>query len=233
MNGCPLDTGVRASRIVNLCFHGIGEPARQLEHDEQQYWVTDAQFCELLDVIVRSHYSVRITFDDGNASDAAYALPALRERGLTAEFFIIAGRLGKPGSLGRDDTRGLVRDGMAVGSHGMHHRPWRNLNDDALRIELEDAPRMLEGILGRRVRTASLPFGSYDRRVLAAVRRSGIARAYTVDRAPAFNDAWLQARYTITRNDSPQSLERLLRRPRGSFVHAQLVGAKSLAKRWR
>ena len=47
---------------------------------------------------------MRISFDDGNASDLEIGLPALLERGLTATFFVLAGRLGRPGSLDADEV---------------------------------------------------------------------------------------------------------------------------------
>jgi peptidoglycan/xylan/chitin deacetylase (PgdA/CDA1 family) len=75
--------------VLNLCFHGIGVPGRELEPGEENNWVEAAQFEELLDVIVRFP-SVRISFDDGNSSDAELALPALRRRNLTATFFVLS-----------------------------------------------------------------------------------------------------------------------------------------------
>jgi len=94
-------------RCINLCFHGVGEPARELEPDEELYWVDVPRFEELLDAAAGED-AVRLTFDDGNASDRSVALPALLERDLTASFFVIAARLGQPGSLSEDDVHALV-----------------------------------------------------------------------------------------------------------------------------
>jgi hypothetical protein len=85
----------RPGRVLNLCFHGIGPPRRELEPGEAELRISPAQFEELLDVIVRVP-ALRLTFDDGNASDAEFALPALVRRHLTAAFFIISGRIGQP-----------------------------------------------------------------------------------------------------------------------------------------
>src|SRR3954467_1757965 len=111
--------------IVNLCFHGIGQPDRALEPDEAQYWIDVDQFESLLTEAARNP-SIQLSFDDGNASDASVALPALVARGLTATFFVIAGRLGQPGSLTVGDVRALADAGMTIGSHGMHQRAWRS-----------------------------------------------------------------------------------------------------------
>ena len=190
----------RHSDVINLCFHGIGTPARPLEPDEGQYWVEVRQFEELLRTI-RKYPSIRITFDDGNASDATYALPALRAHDLEATFFVIAGRLDEPGSLARSGVSALLSSGMTIGSHGMIHRPWRSLDDAALRSELADSANVLGTLVGEPIREVSCPFGDYDRRVLAAIRKHGYARAYTVDGAAAKDHAWLQSRYTVRSHD--------------------------------
>ena len=71
----------RPSEVFNVCFHGIGAPQRGLEVDEEQYWVEVDQFEEMLEMIRRYSF-IRITFDDGNASDVTSALPALLRHGL-------------------------------------------------------------------------------------------------------------------------------------------------------
>jgi peptidoglycan/xylan/chitin deacetylase (PgdA/CDA1 family) len=218
--------------VFNICFHGIGTPGRTLEPDEDLYWVTPAQFEKLVEVISRFP-SVRITFDDGNASDAAIALPLLLQHNLKATFFVLAGRLDMPGSLAATEVRGLVQQGMSVGSHGMWHRPWRSLDDSQLQEELSEASEVIAQAAGRPVSQVACPFGSYDRRVLGAVRRRGFSRVYTVDGGPARADAWLQSRYTIRAGDSPADIERLARSPRGDAASQFVRSAKSFVKRWR
>lgn len=221
-----------STEVINLCFHGLGEPGRALEADEEQYWLDVAQFQEFLNVISR-YPSIRITFDDGNASDAGHALPALVGYGLTASFFVVAGRLNRPGSLTSSDIHDLVRAGMTVGSHGMVHRPWRSLDDQELRSELADATQVISDVAGHPISEVACPFGSYDRRVLRAIRRHGFRRVYTVDGPAARSDAWLQSRYTLRRDHTPADLERIARAPRGSAFGSALRMSKTLAKRLR
>jgi peptidoglycan/xylan/chitin deacetylase (PgdA/CDA1 family) len=196
-------------RIINLTFHGIGDPKRRLEPDEDQIWLDPGHFEAILDSAV-GRSDVRITFDDGNASDLEYALPALRRRGLTATFFLVVGRLGAPGFLNESGIQELAAAGMDVGSHGMHHRPWRRLDDHALREELVDAKHQLEGVIERPVTEAACPFGSYDSRVLRALQRHGYRRAYTSDRGTARPDNWIQARNTVRPTDGTGMVERIL-----------------------
>jgi peptidoglycan/xylan/chitin deacetylase (PgdA/CDA1 family) len=222
----------RSGEILNLCFHGIGSPGRPLEPDEGQYWLEVAQFEEFLEVVA-GHPSVRITFDDGNASDAALALPALCRRNLKATFFVVSGRLDQEGSLSAAEVRGLVQSGMTVGSHGMRHVSWRSISDQELHEELTVATDAIADAAGQPVRQVACPFGSYDRRVLKAIRRHGFSRVYTVDGGPARNDAWLQSRHTVRADDTAADIERRARQPRRSSLPAAVRTAKSFAKRWR
>jgi peptidoglycan/xylan/chitin deacetylase (PgdA/CDA1 family) len=220
------------SPVVNLCFHGIGTPGRELEPNEHLCWVTVEQFEEML-AVVAAYPSLRLTFDDGNASDVAVALPALLRGGLRGEFFVLAGRLGQPGSLDTDDVRTLAEAGMIVGSHGMRHRAWRLLDTPALEDEMVTAAAVLAEATGRPVRHAACPFGAYDRTVLRELRRRGYTRVYTVDGGPARPDRWLQSRYVIGCTDTPRMLERLAQDPDGGRGRATVRAAKSAIKRWR
>lgn len=183
-------------RLINLTFHGIGDADRAFEPGEADVWVSRERFGSLLDAVT-GRDDVRITFDDGNASDLRVALPALRDRGLHATFFVVASRLRTPGFLDAAGVRALADADMAIGCHGMRHRPWRDLDDAALREELSDARRRLEDIVQRPVDAAGCPFGSYDRRVLGHLRRYGYERVYTSDRGTARANAWLQPRTSL------------------------------------
>jgi peptidoglycan/xylan/chitin deacetylase (PgdA/CDA1 family) len=214
------------ARSINLTFHGVGVPDRHLDPGEEGVWIGRDQLLSLLDRAA-SRDDVVLTFDDGNASDLLEGLPALRERGLTAKFFVVAGRLGARGYLDADGVRELAAAGMEIGCHGMHHRAWRGLRKPALQEELVDARLMLEGILGRPVTGAACPFGSYDRRVLHALRRAGYLRVYTSDRGAAPPDAWLQPRNTVGPRDDEHLLELV---PVGDGFKRR---AKLAVKRWR
>jgi peptidoglycan/xylan/chitin deacetylase (PgdA/CDA1 family) len=222
----------RAGEILNLCFHGIGMPDRTLEPDEENFWITPAQFQEFLDVVVR-YPSVHITFDDGNKSDVEFALPQLRQRKLTATFFVISGRLDQRGSLATTDVRDLVQAGMGVGSHGMRHRPWRTVRAEELHEELAGARDAIAQAAGQPVQQVACPFGSYDRRVLRAIRQRGFTRVYTVDGGTARTGAWLQSRYTVRSGDTPAEIERRSRLPHEPALPHATRTAKSLVKRWR
>jgi peptidoglycan/xylan/chitin deacetylase (PgdA/CDA1 family) len=218
-------------RTINLTFHGIGRPERPLEPGEEQVWLASDQFESALDA-VNGHTGIRLTFDDGNASDVDFALEELCKRGLTATFFIVAGRLGHPGFVDDAGIRTLVDAGMGIGCHGMHHRPWQRLDEHALEVELSDARQLLEEAAGHPITEASCPFGSYDRRVLRTLREHGYRRAYTSDEGATRPGAWLQSRNTVTPENAQGLVDRILAGDRSS---AGLLRrrARMTVKRWR
>jgi peptidoglycan/xylan/chitin deacetylase (PgdA/CDA1 family) len=175
---------------------------------------------------------VRVSFDDANSSDVLIALPALLDRGLTAQFFLVAARLGSPGSLTVDDVRELSAKGMSIGTHGMSHRPWTGMTPAVREAELVTARRLLEGAAGVPVTEAACPLGRYDRRLLADLRRLGYRRVYTSDRATGRADGWLQPRFSVRREDTPQSLRAVLLTRPGLAGRAR-QHAKAAVKRMR
>lgn len=194
-----------AQEIRNVSFHGVGDPGPEREPGEHRYWVAVDLFFRVLDECAERG-DVRISFDDGNASDVAIALPALVERGLVADFFPIAGRLGTRGNLDADGVRALVEAGMPVGTHGLAHRAWTSTTAEELTEELETARARIAEATGRPVDRAACPFGAYDRRVLRRLRDLGYRRVFTSDRRPAREEEWCQARYSVRARDTMESL---------------------------
>lgn len=218
-------------RTINLTFHGVGQPERRLDPGEDAVWLDLAEFDAALHSVT-GRSDVRLTFDDGNASDVIHALPALRQRGLTATFFVSAGKLGAPGYLDRAGVAALAAAGMRIGCHGMDHRDWRRLDGHQLREELLDAKRILEAIVDRPVTEAACPFGSYDRRVLRSLRRFGYSRVFTSDRGTAPARRWLQPRNTVHTGDVRSELAGVLT-GEASGYGALRRGARLAAKRMR
>ncbi|WP_426594488.1 polysaccharide deacetylase family protein [Cellulomonas sp. McL0617] len=216
--------------VHNICFHGIGDPGRAIDEDEARYWVTHNDFLRILDAIA-PWPTLAISFDDGNASDVELGMPALQERGLTATFFVLAGRLDVPGSLASTDVVALRDAGMGIGSHGMDHVSWRSLTPDARQRELVDARDVISGIAGG-VTEAALPRGQYDRTTLSWLRRLGYEAVYTSDRRPGAAGAWLQPRFSATRDDTAESITRAALDPRSAVERARL-SLKGLVKRLR
>lgn len=197
-------------RVLN--FHGIGAPGRALEPGEADYWISVDRFRDVLDRIARHPDRDRlfITFDDGNISDLAIAAPELERLGLVAEFFVLADRIGKPGSLGVSDILALLSAGMRIGSHGVAHRDWAGLSASELDDELNASRAMLEEVCGEPVRSAAIPFGRYNAAVLAALRKAGYAAAYSSDGGTMDSSAFLRPRTSIRQDTDDPALEAIL-----------------------
>ncbi|MGW0808376.1 polysaccharide deacetylase family protein [Nonomuraea sp. NPDC002799] len=217
--------------IINLTVHGIGDTDRPLDPGEDGTWVTVEQFERVLDAVV-DRKDVRITFDDGNASDVEIALPRLLERGLRGEFFVLAGLIGQPGRVTADGVAELVRSGMRVGSHGWGHRDWRRLGPGQVSEELSQAHQVIGGLCGHPVTRVAIPFGSYDRHVLGRLRTAGVTCAYTSDGGRATPGSWLQARNSLRHDLDERWIHRVLD-DRPPLAHRARKAAARLYKRAR
>lgn len=220
-----------AETVINVCFHGIGTPRREMEPGEDRYWISVDTYHRVLDDLA-GWPSTRISFDDGNASDVEIGLPGLLSRGLTADFFVLAGRFGTSGSLDEADVKELVASGMTVGTHGMNHIPWRGLDPATNRAELVDARARIAAVTGTTVDAAACPLGRYDRRLLADLRRFGYRRVYTSDRRVADPNAWLQPRFSIRADDTAESF-RAQATAVPSVAQRATDTVKGVIKRWR
>jgi peptidoglycan/xylan/chitin deacetylase (PgdA/CDA1 family) len=195
----PEDTAAPGApaRTVILNFHGIGRPGRPLEAGEDRFWIDRDTYRAILDLVAAQGPAVQLTFDDGNRSDIEIGAPELAARGLTATFFVLAGRLDTRGSLTTGDVRALAATGHRIGTHGHDHVDWRRLDAAGAVREFDTARATLEATAGCAIDQASVPFGAYDRRVLRALRSRGIAEVHTSDRGVVHGAPFIRPRNCI------------------------------------
>ena len=198
--------------IINICFHGIGTAGDEREPGEASYWIGRDLFLGVLDEVC-DRPDIRLSFDDGNASDIEVGLPALVERGLRATFFPIAGRLEESGSLSPADLRALRAAGMDIGTHGWAHIPWRRLSPQEQEREFVTAREVLAAASGGPIVDAALPLGRYDRAMLSRLRGLDYRTVFTSDRYPTRASEWLQPRYSVTATDTVASVRAIITRP--------------------
>lgn len=217
------------SSVVIFNVHGIGPAGRDLDPGEDKTWVTVEQFERVLD-LAAGRDDVRFTFDDGNESDVTIALPRLVERGMTAEFFVLAGQLDRSGRLDADGVRELLKAGMPVGSHGWDHRDWRRIDDRQAEEEFVRAHEVLGEIVGHPVETAAIPFGSYDRHVLRRLRLAKVSRVYTSDGGPARTGSWLQPRNSLHHDVDVAWTQRVLSNRASLPQRARRIAARAVKR---
>lgn len=186
------------NRLTILMYHGLIRHPGDLQHidaEDRPYTLGLDEFEAQLDALVGAGIPVHdpsrlelgatldpgviITFDDGHASNAELALPALRARAMSACFFVTTGFVGqRPGYCSWNQVRELSSLGMHVGGHGHSHRFLADLDDAQLRTELGQSSDLLHRHLGIRPRQMSFPGGRYDARAVDFARRLGFEVLY-------------------------------------------------------
>ena len=218
-----------------LSFHGLGLAPATVPADEVQFWMAVDHFAAFTAQAARwsSHTGVPLvfTFDDGNASDLLAAAPVLQSHGLPGAFFACTGRIGQPDYLSAPDLRELAARGFEVGSHGVDHRDWSTLRGPDLAHEVHQSQTILGEILGSPITTAALPFGGYNRRVIAELRQAGYRTVYSSDPGISPKGSWLCQRWTYVEGD-PFDLDAMVQLSRRPAYRLKLA-AKELVKRWR
>lgn len=135
---------------------------------------------------------VLITFDDGFADFAEYALPALAERELSSTMYVTTGALaGSTGGsvlphapmLSVADLPWLESQGVEIGGHSHTHRQLDLLPASEVAGELIRCRDLLSGWLGHRIRSFAYPHGYWRAQVRELVRDAGFDSGCTVGEA--------------------------------------------------
>lgn len=207
-------------------------PPAVLSEQSRRFWLPLDVFerCLLTAAdIERAHdIEIQFTFDDGNQTDFDQALPRLRAHDRKATFFVCAGRLDKPGYLGRGQLRTMAAAGMTIGCHGYDHLSWPGTSDELLRHELLDGKLAIEAALGTPIDVASAPFGALDRRVVKAAADAGFKCLFASSGGFATAATGLIPRNTLKagfepERDMPQLVARHLRAWAGIYDTARRI----------
>lgn len=222
-------------RGIVLSFHGIGTPPLGIPDEERPFWIAEDLFAAFIASAPSKAKALGVdlfaTFDDGNRSDLEIAAPLLARHGVAGAFFPCSGRVAKAGYLSEDDIRRLFALGFEIGSHGIDHVPWTEQGNDGLDREVVGSMHTLESILGEKIRTAAIPFGKYNRRVLAKLKATGYTKIYSSDRGFGNPTAMLTRRWTY-KSDEPFDLGYFVAKS-SSIRNRLMVEAKGIIKALR
>ncbi|MGC0423037.1 polysaccharide deacetylase family protein [Embleya sp. AB8] len=151
--------------------------------------------------------SVLITFDDGYADFARYALPQLVERDLPATLYVTTDAMSPtarpplpPAAMLTWRVLREIADapGLSIGAHGCTHRELDTLPIDSMHREIVGSRHRLESELERPIGSFAYPFGYNNAAVRAAVRHAGYRTAMAVRDAHS------------SREDDPWRISRLM-----------------------
>jgi GT2 family glycosyltransferase/peptidoglycan/xylan/chitin deacetylase (PgdA/CDA1 family) len=126
---------------------------------------------------------VLLTFDDGYADLADFALPLLERHGFGGAVFVVTGEVG--GTNRWDEERGAgtlrlmtadqIREwstrGIEFGAHGRCHSNLTGLSDADLALELSGCASDLADLVGKPPAAFAYPYGYHDERVTERVRQ--------------------------------------------------------------
>jgi peptidoglycan/xylan/chitin deacetylase (PgdA/CDA1 family)/GT2 family glycosyltransferase len=180
---------------------------------------------------------ILLTFDDGYADIADYALPVLRRYGFSAAVYIVTGQLG--GTNTWDEVQGSgthrlmtveqIRDwaakGIEFGAHSRTHPDLRTLSTSELAAEISGSKNDLASVLGSPVVSFAYPYGELSEAVSEAVRTE-FDLAFTVERGLNYlrTDPHLLRRINISPNDLLIDVE--IRAHWGELQHVNQLRAR-------
>jgi peptidoglycan/xylan/chitin deacetylase (PgdA/CDA1 family) len=183
-----------ASHVPILEFHVIGDPApgapnpglydSRATFRAQIAWLAlQGYHAVTLDALYRSWRTagwlalpgrpIVLTFDDGYPQDVSVALPVLRARHWPAVLNL------QIGNLAPARVRQLLAAGWEIDAHTFTHPDLTRVDAAQLRREVAGSRKWIQSVFGAPANFFCYPFGRYDPRVVAAVRRAGYVGAET------------------------------------------------------
>ena len=154
-----------------------------------------------------------VSFDDGYA-DTLDAVAALLDHGIPASVYVTTGQVGEPSMMTAAQLRMLAQAPgiVELGAHSITHPHLDELHDAEIEREVRVSKLQLEELIGRSVEGFAYPYGSYDRRVRAAVVAAGYRCATAVKNAlshPA-DDPFALARWTVRAETTAEQIAAVL-----------------------
>ncbi|MBV2151362.1 polysaccharide deacetylase family protein [Kitasatospora sp. SUK 42] len=137
---------------------------------------------------------VGLTFDDGYADFARYAVPILQAYGFTATAYVVADLLGQDNGWDAEGPRKklltvpevteLAAAGWEIGSHGLGHQALPGLSAETLAAQTRESRRLLEEVVGGPVTGFCYPYGAVDLPAAQAVHDAGYDYACAIAHSP-------------------------------------------------
>jgi peptidoglycan/xylan/chitin deacetylase (PgdA/CDA1 family) len=187
----------RTTPVPILMYHVIGRAPNDAPYPK--LYVTRRRFAEHIEHLARRRYNVVtlqqvwdhwhggprlpskpvvVSFDDGSRGWYTHAYPILRRHGWVGTMNLALSHLNGV-DLRVRWVQKLIAAGWELDAHTFTHRDLTLLGDRDLRREVGGSRARLRRVFGVPVNFFCYPSGSYDARVIAAVRKAGYLGATT------------------------------------------------------
>lgn len=225
----------RTLQVPILMYHYLSTPPADADIYRRDLSVAPDLFGEQLDRMLAEGYTtislytfmqsmatgaplpekpVILTFDDGYRDNYLNAFPALRDRGMTATFFIVTDFIDqeRPEYLTWDMAREMLAGGMSIESHGRNHASLEGRDDDYLVWQALGSLETIAFELGVRPRFVAYPAGEYDGNTQRIFASAGYWAGVTTQQGATHSSDNLFAltRVRMRGTTSPDELIRLL-----------------------
>ena len=198
----PGDGVARTVEVPVLMYHYLSEPPAGANIYRVDLSVAPNRFVEHLDALRGAGYTtislydlynhllagaplparpVVLTFDDGYRDNYFNAFPRLRERGMTATFFVVTDFMdaGREEYITWEMAREMQAAGMYIESHGRDHTTLQNREADYLVWQALGSQETIQFELGIAPRFVSYPAGEYDEATINVFRSAGYVAGFT------------------------------------------------------
>jgi peptidoglycan/xylan/chitin deacetylase (PgdA/CDA1 family) len=229
------DGDLRTAQVPILMYHYLSVPPPGADIYRQDLSVSPDLFASHLDAIQQAGYTaislyvlldhlthgaplpekpVVLTFDDGYRDNYTNAFPILRERGITATFFIVTDFINdeRPEYLTWEMVREMYAGGMSIEGHGRNHVSLANKDSDYLIWQALGTYETIAAEIGVRPRFISYPAGEYDQRTIDIFSSASYWAGFTTKQGATHrsDDLFQLRRIRVRGTTSPEELLRLL-----------------------
>lgn len=150
-----------------LCFHDISDCDNSFAISPVVFYSLISSFKARIVSIDELKESTKekpivLTFDDGFESMIRIAAPYLTSEHIPFVCYVTTDYLNQDGYLSKEQLKELAQNPLCtIGSHMCTHSKTRQMTVERVRKEWVDSKEILQGIIGKEVRHAALPYGSY------------------------------------------------------------------------
>lgn len=193
--------GELSLNVPVLLYHYVGDNPNPQDHARDTLSVPPQIFGEQLKTLVDNGYTsisldeladafegkatlppkpVVLTFDDGYLDFYHIAWPIVQSFRMKATVFIPTGLVGGGAYMTWSMIEEISRSSLiTIAGHSVSHTSLLSRSNDQLAWELVESKRVLESHIGKPVTWFAYPYGFFDDRVVAELKRAGYRGAVT------------------------------------------------------